>query len=245
MRQTFSVERIMPSTPRDTPAGAKPTLNGFISLPDTLAVAETLKAAITLFASEDGFRSLSQLIDEIPKLEKDNVRKEQEIRNLAAQVAAGEERNIADQQKQLRIYNDAYDTWKTSEAAFQGEIHRLNQDVQNKEQAIATFQEEVKRHLGTKSELDRKVTAATAKVKEKDRKIADLTKQLDVARTDAASATKQLGQSRTQLLHLQESSKEKAIELDNVKEKLNIAKGKVQEVIKLSAPLKDLDLESL
>jgi uncharacterized small protein (DUF1192 family) len=77
------------------------------SLRNALNKAQTIRNAITSFASEDGFQILSQLVDSITKLENELGLRDKEIEKLRAQLTASKENHSNDAQKQLIVYSEA------------------------------------------------------------------------------------------------------------------------------------------
>lgn len=78
----------MSAKTKQAPTGASSAVNGIDSQPDHLRMAQSLKTAITTFASDIGFRTLSQLADRIPRLEDDIRKKDDQIHALTAPLSA-------------------------------------------------------------------------------------------------------------------------------------------------------------
>lgn len=95
---------------KQAPAGASSAVNGIASQPDSLRIAQSLKAAITTFASDIGFRTLSQLANQVPRLGDDIRKKDDQIHALTAQLAREREAHVAEQQKELGNFARMYRT---------------------------------------------------------------------------------------------------------------------------------------
>lgn len=238
-------ERIMATVAAQAPARIISAVSGTTPLSDSLTMAINIKAAITAFASDSGLQMLSQLIDQIPELKKDIVKKDRQIQELSAQLATEKKNHSADQQKQLQVFTDVYDAWRDEKAKLQSTAERRKKDSDDKSKDMTTLQATLD-DLRTKGKsLEAKFKEKVSIVKEKEQKIEALEKLHQKAHANAEEYSVKLGQSRIRVTQQETILGDYKAEHDRLKIEYAATRKERDEVLSYSAPMHEVNLGTM
>lgn len=234
----------MAENAKKAPATADPAVNGISSLSDSLSMAQNLRAAISSFASQEGFHILSQLTDLIPQLNKNIGERDDRIEGLVKQVEIERNSHSTEQQKQLEVYSGKYDTWKEEKAIFQKTIEELQNEIHKEHSAVTARQNELEDYKAKGRELESKYKEKVAKLKGKDQEIKDLRDKLRESEADAADSSKNWSESRDREAKLQASLKMSRDQHNKLKQEFGVTNERLNELLSFTTPLHDVDLRS-
>jgi uncharacterized coiled-coil DUF342 family protein len=109
----------------------------------------------------------------------------------------------------------------------------------------AALQKELDETIGKGRELKGKYDAKITKLKEKDQEIADLRNQLQVTHASANDSSKKLNESRGRVVALEKSLEISTKQHDSLQRKFNETNDRLNELHGFSAPLYDVDIETV
>lgn len=233
----------MSTNAKQAPTGASPVTNGSTTMNDTFEQARILQKTIQSFASNDGFRFLSHLTDQIPELKKNIQERDKRIEELLAQLENEKKSHIADDQKQLKTYTNAYETWKDEKLALNKNIQKLEATIQAKEAALETLTAQLGGVKTRCSDLAKDLDVTTEELKQRKEEVKSLAGELRNARADIASHSDNFKKSQSQVASLQNSLKVKTDDLGKLKEEATRTKDRLSQMLKFSAPMKALDID--
>jgi chromosome segregation ATPase len=214
-------------------------------LSDSLIMANNIKAAITAFASDSGLQMLSQLIDRIPELNKDIVKKDDQIQELSAQLATGKENHFADQQKQLQVFADMYDAWRDEKARLQSTAEGRKKDLEEKIKEMAALQATLDDLKIKSKNLETKLKEKVSTLKEKEQKIEALEKLHQKVQANAEEYSVKLGQSRIRVTQQETILGDYKAEHERLKKEYATTKKERDEVLGYSAPMNEVNLGNM
>jgi chromosome segregation ATPase len=255
-------ERIMATIVAQAPAGVMLAVSGITPLSDSramatnikavntplsdsLIMANNIKAAITAFASDSGLQMLSQLIDRIPELNKDIVKKDGQIQELSAQLATGKENHFADQQKQLQVFADMYDAWRDEKARLQSTAEGRQKDLEEKIKEMTALQATLDDLKIKAKNLETKLKEKVSILKEKEQKIEALEKLHQKVQANAEEYSVKLGQSRIRVTQQETILGDYKAEHERLKKEYATTKKERDEVLGYSAPMNEVNLGNM
>lgn len=224
-----------------TSVGGIPVLDGVVSLSDSVNMARHLRAAMEGFTKGDGFRTLSHLVDTIPQLEKGIRERDVQIEKLGAQLVADKASNSAHDQKQLENYNYAYDKWKGKETTLQMMVRGLQEEVKEKAAAIAALRSDMEASKANGRDLEARLKEKAAKLSGLEQENVDLGKQLHGAQDNVNAYSGKCSKLQDRVKKLEVSLEKNRTEHEKLKDEAAMTKDRLKEVIKLSAPLEDVN----
>ncbi|KAF2137798.1 uncharacterized protein K452DRAFT_339954 [Aplosporella prunicola CBS 121167] len=125
----------------------------FYSLSDSIELARRFTTAVGTLASNTGYRSVAEIIDEVPRLKEAAHVKDSEIDNLRGKIQGMEEESEKMSRYQVRLYEKEYDRFKDEKLALTSKLEAMEKVNKSQEQSIT------------------RLTASESELKEKGRQI--------------------------------------------------------------------------
>jgi chromosome segregation ATPase len=235
----------MSTAPKQTSAQVGPAINGITSMSDSLSMAQNLKAAVESIASNEGFRTFSHLIDQIPQLEKDIETKENQLKELYSQLRSERDNHSTQEQNALSAYDKKYDMFKKENATLQDKIAQLQTDVKGKEGKNTELQTALERVETIGRKLKAEYDTKTSRLKEREQEITDLKNQAQGFQATAIESSKKLSEARNRVAKLEESLDKSIRQHEVLKKDFNETEGRLEELLNFSVPLRDRDLQTV
>ncbi|KAH8725400.1 hypothetical protein GQ44DRAFT_726853 [Phaeosphaeriaceae sp. PMI808] len=220
-------------------------INGISSLSDSLGAAKSLKVAITTFASEDGFKLITHLVDTIPQLKKDVTGKDVRISELEAQLVAEKKDRVCEQQAHLKIYSEAYNRWKIEEGESKNAIDDLQKIIQEKNREISALQNDLGGSRAQICDLNTSLSSVTTSLNEAKNNLTALNKNLQQAKDKEKGQSTKLNELEKRVLHLEELLKQTRDEQGQLKAESGIVKERLSSLMNYSVPMKKLDVDKI
>jgi chromosome segregation ATPase len=208
-------------------------------------MAQNLKAAVESIASNEGFRTFSHLIDQIPQLEKDIETKENQLKELYSQLRSERDNHATQEQNALSAYDKKYDMFKKENATLQDKIAQLQTDVKGKEGKNTELQTALERVETIGRKLKAEYDTKTSRLKEREQEITDLKNQVQGFQAKAIESSKKLSEARNRVAKLEESLDKSIHQHEVLKKDFNKTEGRLEELLNFSVPLRDRDLQTV
>lgn len=209
---------------------------------ETLTKAQSIHDAISSFALESGFRALSELVDEIPRLEKGIKEKDDIIGKLHNEMTAGELEQAFYNQKQLKVFQDKYDEWKKEKSDLHSMVKDLQEISQEKGTEISTLEKQLKDRAIRVEELEAENDKISKMLERRDLEIADLETKLEDVQVNVDDLSEELRESQDRVATLETSQNEREVKHQKLKEESTKTRDKLKELIQFSVKHKELDL---
>ena len=185
-------------------------VNGIDSLPDTFVTARTLHTAVKSYASDEGFRTLSTLVDEIPRLTKDLKERDNAIKRLQDDLAVCKEKHSSYNEIQLEGFQRKYDKWNEETTSLQSMLETAQRMCQEKDEHILTLQERLENNEVNTKNLEEEKDSISKMLDERDLEANDLETKLDDLQAIADELREELEESQNQAALSEASLKETA-----------------------------------
>jgi chromosome segregation ATPase len=226
-------------------SGNATTVNGIVSPKETAKIAQDLVRGLRTFTSEQGFRDLAELVDRIPKLEKEILEKDTKLKRASEDLENGERTHAAELRKNLRLYGDDANRFRKEITNLEQQAKELQITLVQKETAISDLgkKEESLKNAGRKFEDAYKEKAS--KLKEKELELVKLKKQAEDSQTEIRNLSTSLKGSHYQVTVLKQTLDQCKQRNTQLEERLETACRGLEDLRGMSAILEDTDLKAV
>lgn len=218
------------------------TIDGIISPEDTTKIARNFVKASKAFSSDQGFRDVAELIDRIPKLEKDIQEKEKKLKRVSDDLENEKTTHVAELKRSLRLYGEESHRFENDRIAFKQRIKDLQEELVKKETSISEHEKMKEELKSAGRKLEEAYKIKSTKLKEKESEIVKINKQMEVNQDEIEKLSAELKEMRRQV-SIQEQSLEQAKERNaRLDGELDATRGALQNLQKYSKPLVNTNL---
>jgi chromosome segregation ATPase len=166
---------------------------------DTLQVVEAFVTTVRNLTSDDNYKAIASVFDEVPLLKERNKSKDTELDRLREEIDGLKTMHENRRQEELELYRTQYNKLEKEKTKLSGEISTLTGTIQQKDDAVAELNRTHDRLRG----------------------------QLDQVKKSLNDEQKKVTAANTEITELQQSLKVKDAEIDKLKESLRNEKTQV------------------
>ncbi|KAF1932654.1 uncharacterized protein M421DRAFT_246113 [Didymella exigua CBS 183.55] len=244
IRINLPLSTMATDTGRKTPR--RDSVVGSINSPDgTAEVVRGFCSALKAFNSEQGFQSLAELVDRVPKLEADLLGKE---RALALSHETSErEREVRQNERHedLQLYSAEYKRWEKEKTRVEQRIAELQTSITKRDQAIAEKEAKEASLKDAGRKFEDLYRSTQAKLKARDGEITQLKQQNQDKCTKAESLAADLKKSRGEVSSLDALLQNMQQHNAQLGSSLKETQDQQKEIASYSAELQDIDADQL
>jgi chromosome segregation ATPase len=231
----------MSTDPREDLSGDAPTINGIVSPQETAKIAQNLVRGLRTFTSDQGFRDLAELVDRIPKLEKEILEKDIKLKRASEDLKNGERTHATELKRNLWLYGDDANRFRKEIANLEQQAKELQTTLVQKEIVISDLgkKEESLKNAGRKLEDAYKEKAS--KLKEKEVELVKLKKKAEDSQTEIKNLSVSLKGSQNQVTVLKQTLDQCEKRNTQLNEKLETTCRGLEDLRGMSATLENTD----
>jgi chromosome segregation ATPase len=219
----------------------EPAINGINSLEDMARMTRDFVEAVEVFRSTNGYQSLVELIDRIPKMEADIQQKENALRKADEDLEKEKRAHAAERERSLQSYADESERFRKEKVGMEQRLTGLQKTSSEKDENIIVLKrrEEELKAAGKKVEESCRVKINL--LKEKETGLLKISKQLEESQIQVTSLLATLKARKNEVSALKRSLEEAQQSNVHLEKDLVTLRARNEELENFSVQLVDTD----
>jgi chromosome segregation ATPase len=210
----------------------------------TLATAQKYCSAMSLLASENGFRALSEVLELLPRRENEIRTRDETIKDLNTKLAAQEKSHKAFNQKQMENFEERYSDWDEEKTTLQGEVEELEEAAKDQDMEVEALRRELEKTNSRVKDFEEERTKNIKGLKKLEQQVAELEGKLQNTQANADKHKNELEGSYDQVAALKKSLEEETNKVSNLVTRTTKMKERLETFRQFSVEIVDLNLQA-
>lgn len=218
-------------------------VNGAESSNDTMHLIENFFKIVNAFSSDNIYKNVVRLMEEIPHLRSQVADREKKSKQLEDEIENLKSKHKTVQQESLAVYNDARDTLERELTAERNKVSSLETDVNRRDSTIEDLNQKIDELKKQKQHLEETVDGYKATLKKAKKKVTDLQSEVKENEDKKQESERNLNQERDQVLQLKDEMSQLKEENIFLTQKLESKDTRLTELEGFAEPLREEDID--